>query len=102
MLKWDSAQWAMKIIVKGSDRMQQSKGETRQKWRRWMAAGAVLLTVLAKLLWPEIGDGLRHLMMGPDGNAVEQAFCGLCGQLESGGSMESAISAFCQGVFYEN
>ena len=57
--------------------MQQSKGETRQKWRRWMAAGAVLLTVLAKLLWPEIGDGLRHLMMGPDGNAVEQAFCGL-------------------------
>lgn len=82
--------------------MQQPKGRIRQRWRRGLAAGAVLLTVLAKLLWPEIGDGLRHLMMGPDGNAVEQAFCGLRGQLENGASMESAISAFCQGVFYEN
>ena len=80
---------------------EEKNGRQSEKiWRRSFTAALLLGAVFVKWTCPALGDGLCSLLIGPEGNAAQQAFYALQEQLESGRSVEQAIAVFCQEVLH--
>ena len=89
---------------KGVGQLQEEGKNVRpsgKTWRRIFTAAVLLGAVFVKWTCPALRDGLCDLLIGPEGNAAQQAFYALQAQLESGQSVEQAIVVFCQEVLHE-